>query len=485
MPTPDVRPFAGRSGCPVAQASSLQWLLWALLLVLSWIALPLPAAPPMDRHVVVISLDGVPASMFWEPKESVPTLRRLAAAGVAAEGMLPINPSFTWPNHATLMTGVGADRHGLLYNGLLVRDAETGLVRVRSQATRQELVRTPLIFDALHQAGLTTAAINWPATLGAESIDDNFVDVPSGYDDMTPRLQRELIASGLIRDPEGNHFKTGSAPARDEIWLEAACHLIRTRPPHLLVLHLLNTDGTNHRYGAGSYASQSALALADSYVARVLRALEEAGIAERTTVFIVSDHGFARPAQWVVSPNVWLHEAGWLDISAHGLPLRGRAFVLGQGGNGGVFLTPSTAEARKAVREILRGREGIAEVLVAEDLAALGWPAASGHPGVPDLLIVPKEGYAIGYGGGGREAVVPVTSKLNPGYHGHLVGGREMDALFIAKGPGVRVGGTLGRVRNRDVAPTIARILGVTLPWAEGSSLDIFTGPTERPLPSR
>ncbi|MCW5549582.1 MAG: alkaline phosphatase family protein [Opitutaceae bacterium] len=443
------------------------------------------SAAAVDRHVVVISLDGVPASMFWEPRESVPTLRRLAKAGVAAEGMVPINPSFTWPNHATLMTGVGADRHGLLYNGALVRDDETGLASVRSQATREELVRGPLLFDAFHQAGLTTAAINWPGTLGAESIDDNFPDVPSGYDDMTPRLKRELIETGVIRDLGGNHFKTASAPARDEVWLEAACHVIRTRRPHLLMLHLLNTDGTNHRYGAGSYASQSALALADSHVARVLRAIEEAGIADRTTVFVLSDHGFGPTAKWIVSPNVWLHEAGWLDVSDQGEPLRGRAFVLGQGGNGGVFLTPSSAAAREEVRGVLRGKEGIADVLSAEDLAGLGWPRAGEHPGVPDLLVVPAEGYAIAYREGRAQAVVPVTPGINPGYHGHLVGGREMEAMFVAAGPDIRIGDTIGRVRNVDVAPTIARVMGITLPWAEGRALDVFVEPGEQPSLSR
>jgi len=39
----------------------------------------------------------------------------------------------------------------------------------------------------------------------------------------------------------------------------------------------------------------------------------------------------------------------------------------------------------------------------------------------------------------------------------------EIDAIFIASGSGIRRGVTLDRVRNMDVAPTIAALLGVRM----------------------
>ncbi|MDQ6759425.1 MAG: alkaline phosphatase family protein, partial [Acidobacteriota bacterium] len=75
----------------------------------------LQAASPV---VVVISIDGFPDYALRNPKIAVPTLRRLIAEGAVAEnGMLPINPTVTWPNHTTMVTGVDASRHGVLYNG--------------------------------------------------------------------------------------------------------------------------------------------------------------------------------------------------------------------------------------------------------------------------------------------------------------------------------------------------------------------------------
>jgi len=64
------------------------------------------AALAEDRHVVIITLDGFPAYLFHDPRAPIPTLRKLAAEGVSAEGMRVSNPSITWPNHTTLVTGV-------------------------------------------------------------------------------------------------------------------------------------------------------------------------------------------------------------------------------------------------------------------------------------------------------------------------------------------------------------------------------------------
>jgi len=81
----------------------------------------LPAALYAQRgKVVVISLDGFPANALDDPKLPIPTLRKLIASG-AGGPMLAINPTITWPNHTAMVTGVGADAHGLLLNGAIVR----------------------------------------------------------------------------------------------------------------------------------------------------------------------------------------------------------------------------------------------------------------------------------------------------------------------------------------------------------------------------
>jgi arylsulfatase A-like enzyme len=48
-----------------------------------------------------------------------------------------------------------------------------------------------------------------------------------------------------------------------------------------------------------------------------------------------------------------------------------------------------------------------------------------------------------------------------------------MDAIFIASGYGVRGGAKLHKVANIDIAPTIAKLLGVALPTAKGKAIPL------------
>jgi predicted AlkP superfamily pyrophosphatase or phosphodiesterase len=59
------------------------------------------------------------------------------------------------------------------------------------------------------------------------------------------------------------------------------------------------------------------------------------------------------------------------------------------------------------------------------------------------------------------------------GSHGYPATDPDMDALFIASGYGVRPGALPAKISNLDVAPTIARLLGVALPSAKGKPLPI------------
>ncbi|MGH9719497.1 MAG: hypothetical protein ACRD8O_04750 [Bryobacteraceae bacterium] len=67
--------------------------------------------------------------------------------------------------------------------------------------------------------------------------------------------------------------------------------------------------------------------------------------------------------------------------------------------------------------------------------------------------------------------VAPVAANANAGAHGYLNTGRDMLALFIASGNGIKPGTKLGVIRNLDVAPTLARLLGVELKGVAGRPL--------------
>jgi predicted AlkP superfamily pyrophosphatase or phosphodiesterase len=429
-----------------------------------------------NHHVILITIDGAAAFYLKDATMPLPTLRALAAEGAVAEGMRVANPSITWPNHTTLVTGVYAEKHSVLFNGVLVRPGDGLNVRVDPRRDKADLVAVPTLFDRLHQKGYRTAGINWPCTRNSGTLDVDFPDSPDMINFTTPKLVEELVAAGHLANNTATNFNRQSAPRRDQIWTEAAAHVIRTRKPNLMMFHLLITDGVQHRHGPRTMAAQTALALADMHVRDLMNAVNQAGIRERTTVFIVADHGFETSTN-TIHPNVVLRKAGLLEtnlMSTNPPTYKARVQIISEGGTALVYFTnPQTkAQDRARAMELFRGTEGIAEILEPKTFAELGLPSPDKNPQMGELVLVPKPGYAFSNNAGGDDAVTPVT--LNSGglgNHGYLASNPNMNAIFIASGRGIKRGVKLGIVDNRSVAPTMARLLGQEMPGADGKVL--------------
>jgi len=450
------------------------WIFAVFLVAAPSVGLQPTAAAGSDRHVVIVCIDGFAAYLLNDPKAPVPTLRKLAEEGAFAEGGMRVsNPSVTWPNHTTLVTGVRADRHGVLANGSLVRGGVGVPVFVDPKKDKRDLVRVPTVYDAAHQMGLTTAEVNWPCTRGAASLDDSFPDVPDQVTHMTPRLRTELIQQGVLADATDKSFAAHSGPGRDLIWTNTACHIIRTRKPNFLLVHLLNNDSTHHAEGAQSPAGYTANAYADMCLAQILRAIDDAGIRGKTTVFVVADHGFTLTPK-ALRPNVVLRQNGLLTV-AGGKIAEARVHVVPEGGIGLVYCTdPGAAPAdRKRIQELFHRLEGIANVLAPDQFAEYGLPHPREYGPAPDLVIVAKDGYGVS-GSAEGETLVALGSeaKVSAGSHGFLSTEKKMNAVCVISGAGIRRGVKLSNVENTDIAPTAARLLGLNGFLADHSALN-------------
>jgi hypothetical protein len=106
---------------------------------------------------------------------------------------------------------------------------------------------------------------------------------------------------------------------------------------------------------------------------------------------------------------------------------------------------------------------GIARILTAQETRqAGGFPNAS-------FIVALKPGFTVGGAFSG-----PLVSAANDkGTHGYLPSFQEMRASFFAMGDDVARGRDLGIIDMRQIAPTIARLLGVSLPSAKQPKLNI------------
>ena len=65
-----------------------------------------------------------------------------------------------------------------------------------------------------------------------------------------------------------------------------------------------------------------------------------------------------------------------------------------------------------------------------------------------------------------------MTAAVRPGgTHGYAPDVAEMNSSFFIAGPGIGVNRNLGQIDMRDIAPTLAGLLRVPLPSAEGRNL--------------
>jgi len=427
----------------------------------------------VQRHVVVISIDGFAAYLVDDPKVPLPTIRRLAREGCIVEGGMTVSdPSVTWPNHTTLVTGMKPGRHGVLANGVLVRGGIGMPVKIDSHRDQTDLVKVPTVVDVAHAAGLRTAEVNWPCTRNSKSFDDQFPDVPNALDYTTPRLRTELIEKGLLRDETHASFRKASVVGLDYVWTEAACHLIRERRPHLTLVHLLNNDATHHRRGAQSQAGYTANAYADMCVSRIIDSINDAGISERTTIILVADHGFTLTPK-AIRPNVLLRQAELLTVE-NGKLTQARVHVIPEGGIGLVYCTdPAKAPQDSAdFRKMFMGLEGVADVLLPDRFHEVGFPHPREYRQVPDAILVAKDGYAVSGAVTGDTLIATYEeARTSLGSHGFLAKLSRMNAMCILSGAGIRPGIKLPRVDNTVIAPTIAKLLGLEYPGSDGKPL--------------
>ena len=80
-----------------------------------------------------------------------------------------------------------------------------------------------------------------------------------------------------------------------------------------------------------------------------------------------------------------------------------------------------------------------------------------------DMVIYSQPDYDFARDRNANGQIV-TDAKETTGAHGYLNTQPDMNAIFIAAGVGIRSGVTVEQMTNRAVAPTVAKLLGITLP---------------------
>jgi predicted AlkP superfamily pyrophosphatase or phosphodiesterase len=419
--------------------------------------------------LIMLSIDGLGASYVDEPTLALPALRGLIARGTRARRLTCIFPTVTWPCHTSIVTGVSPARHGVLGN--MVYDRATGRELEHFGDRTEASVHAETLWDRLHPRGERTASVCWPKTRGVAAIPDN---IPEFYEQelferyASPGLWAELTARGLPVHRYGAWSKAHAlGPMQDWLTLEAARHLLATRPPRLMLLHFLTLDSFQHDHGVGSPEARWALAEMDALVGRLMETLAGLGRLEETALMVFGDHGFT-PVHHTHHLNDILREEKLLDVDERGRVGKRLAWA---GGNGGAAHLYVLDGAPRGTIDRLRERFGAipgVEVIGPERYAELGLPPPGPGSHQGDLMLAADDGvFFTGHATPEAAAAAPVYVAA----HGHMPHLERLAAAFLMAGPGIREGVTLDEVSMLSLAPTAARLLGVYLPAAEAAPL--------------
>ena len=115
------------------------------------------------KHVIIISIDGFRPDFYREDKWATPTLHKMVKEGVSADGVRGVFPSVTYPSHTTIITGATPLKHGVYYNSPFEPNGSTG-----RWYWETNLIKVPTLWDAAGAAGLKTASVYWPVSVGAK-----------------------------------------------------------------------------------------------------------------------------------------------------------------------------------------------------------------------------------------------------------------------------------------------------------------------------
>jgi hypothetical protein len=278
-------------------------------------------------------------------------------------------------------------------------------------------------------------------------------------------LEREMVGAGVITEEDLRGWPKAPITEKDEIWMRAAVHIIEKHKPNLLLMHLLTTDSSQHTYGARTLAANTALILADRQVQRVIDAVDRAGIRDKTTIFVVSDHGF-ESYQKVIRPNALLREKGLLRDKDGQVDCD--AWVMAEGGTAIVYVTRESERERalKTIKESFTGLPGIERIIMPSEYAQYGYPKAGPGSRMGDMVLVIEKGY--GFEAANKGPVTDdVPAGVSRGNHGYVSTDPDMAPILVMWGAGVRVNARTGVQPNVNVAATIAHLLGVK--WSEGA----------------
>lgn len=403
------------------------------------------------KHVIIVTVDGFRPDFYLDTSWHANNIRSLMKEGAHANGVNSVLPSMTYPSHTTIVTGVQPVKHGVYYNGMFEPNGSTGKMYWNDSS-----IKVPTLWKAVQQKGLKASALFWPVSAEAP-VSYNIPDIGGMGEAVREKFSRP---AGFIDTLKKEVFNGTNKIeyGKDENVGKIAAYVIKKDQPNLMTIHLFSVDHAEHQQGREGDMVKAAIADADSAVGIIADALKDAGIWNNTVLIVTGDHGFVT-VKTSVNPNVWLANAGLMnDVKADDW----KAQFYCVGGSAYLYLkdkndTKTLTEVKEILSKLPEEDKELFRILTDEQLKVIG-----ANPEV-SLVLSGENGASFGNASKG-EAVKPGKG----GTHGYYPDFHQIQTGFVAHGPGIKKGSTIPEMNLRDIAPSVAKLLGIDFPSAVG-----------------
>lgn len=432
-----------------------------ILTLMTLFSLSLAYASAQENHVVLISIDGLRPEFYLDAQWGMVNVRQGMKSGAYAEGVRGSFPTVTYPSHTTIVSGVLPAKHGIYYNTPVEPLGISG-----KWFWYYKDIKVPTIWTAAKDAGLKTAGISWPVTVGAP-IDYNlpeYVILPKDKSEKKDEIKAMSLESNpkqLFQDVQdyaigkfGEYGATIDYFTSDQNKSRMAAYILKRYKPAFLAIHIALLDHFEHEQGRDGDKVRSAIVGADVAIKTIIDAAEAAGIGKNTTFIITGDHGFV-DIHTQFKPNVMLSKLGLYDDANKEI---WKAYFQQSGGS--AFLHLRDPKDRVTLDKIKKGLnelpDGIQKMFHVLDKDAL--TKAQGDPNA-FIALAANQGFSFG-----ASATGDMLAPASGGTHGYLpTDFKEIQTGFVAFGKGIKEGAVLPLMGQEDIAPLILKLLNLNL----------------------
>lgn len=219
----------------------LKTVVFSLICVSGFVA----TAAPRVKHVFIISFDQGNPDLIQSTE--MPTFHSMATNGARTWEAYTIVPPLTLPSHTSMLTGVGVQKHQVLWNDY---QPTNGFVKV------------PTIFSLAKQRGLKTAMF-----VGKEKF--KHLELPGSVDAL------------VWPQPDDDAKSVAKAFAAE----------VGKLKPNLTFIHFRDPDTVGHKTGSHSPEKVQALKDCDEALKIIKDAIAAAGMEKDSVFILTADHG--------------------------------------------------------------------------------------------------------------------------------------------------------------------------------------------------